>query len=159
MIRNGNFVKNCLINTQFGKVSPNGFDLSLKEVKKIQGTGIIDSFTTVLPEYISIPKDESDIYVLEQGIYSITFNEGGKIFPNHCGMIKPRSSLVRSGAFILSGLYDTGFECENFGAILYVINPFGIRIKSNSIVAQLILIYAEQTFNYNGRWQKEKDIK
>lgn len=158
MIKNGSFVKSCLKNTEFGKESPNGFDLSLKEIKQVNGKGEIDIFYTILPNYSLIYPVNGE-YDLTSGIYSITFNEGGEIPQNYCGIIKPRSSLVRSGACIFSGLYDTGFNCDNFGAMLYVLNPYGIKIKQGVLLAQLILMEAEQTFKYDGQWQGKKDIK
>jgi dUTP pyrophosphatase len=157
VIKNAKTVEEILCNIQHGKKAQNGFDLSLKEIKCFKGTGVIHKDKTEVPSYEIMYPDEKGYYNLYQGVYSLTFNEGGKIPQNHCGWIKTRSSLIRNGSIIEAGLYDTGFECENFGAFLFV-NNF-ISIEQDARVAQFILFEAEEAEEYNGQWQKEKDKK
>lgn len=156
MIKNAQSVENILCNISYGKQAQNGYDLSLKEVKKICGSGTVHKNKTELSNY-ELVSPINGYYRLMQGVYSITFNEGGHIPQNHCGWIKSRSSIVRNGSFIESGIYDTGFTCETFGAILFV-NNF-ITIEQNARVAQFLLFEAEKANLYDGQWQKEKDIK
>lgn len=157
MIKNANSVKQILNNTIYGEKAQNGFDLSLKGVKRIIGKGVINKSSTELPFYDSEDFFQDGYFYLSQGQYSITFNEGGKIPQGNCGWIKTRSSLIRCGCVVESGLYDTGFECQNFGAILFVHNS--IKIEQNAKVAQFILFEAEEAEEYDGQWQKEKDKK
>lgn len=157
MIRNAQSVEQALVNVSFGKKAQNGFDISLKEVKCLVGAGIIHKDKTDVPTYKTVSCNPEGYYDLQKGVYSITFNEGGSIPQNSCGWIKTRSSLIRSGCIIESGLYDTGFSCEDFGAVLFVFNP--IIIEQNARVAQFLLFDAEEAELYEGQFQKHKDKK
>ena len=156
MVRNAQAVENILCNTSFGKQAQHGFDLSLKEVKKVSGSGVVHLDKTEVPQYNLISPVDG-YYNLDQGVYSISFNEGGQIPPNHCGWIKSRSSIVRNGSLIESGLYDTNFECDSFGAFLFV-SGF-ISIAQNARVAQFLLFKAEEAKLYDGQFQGSLDKK
>ena len=157
MVRNAAFVESALQGNVVGKKAQHGFDLSLKEVKVFRGTGRVSKNKTDVPEYVSLKPDENGYFNLEKGVYSITFNEGVAIPKNHCAWIKTRSSLVRNGSIIDSGLYDTAFCVEEAGAVLFVSNF--IAIEKDARVAQLLLFEAEDTVAYDGQWQKNKDRK
>lgn len=156
MVRNAEFVESILQGDVIGKRAQNGFDLSLKDVKLFEGTGVVYKNKTEVPSYKSIGAVDG-FFVLNPGTYSITFNEGGLIPQEHCAWIKTRSSLVRNGCIIESGLYDTAFSCDSFGAVLFVHYP--VKIEKDSRVAQLILFEAEKTVDYSGQWMGEKDKK
>lgn len=94
---------------------------------------------------------------LQSGAYSVTFNEGGKIPVEHCGWFVPRSSIIRCGNDLRSGLYDAGFEADNFGAILIVRVPMFIEI--NARIAQFLISTAVSSELYDGQWQGKKDHK
>ena len=160
MIKNPkNFIEEHFQLSQFSKFSPNGVDFSIKEVKGLRGCGCVGIEKTTLPEYFLISPNNQDEYFLEPGAYSLTLNEGGKIPQGYCGMFQSRSSLARNGAFIESGLFDTGFETSNFGVMLMVYNTLGIKIIKNARIAQLLLFEAEEAELYNGQFQGNKDKK
>lgn len=94
---------------------------------------------------------------LPPGVYSVTFNEGGKIPQGLCGWFLPRSSIIRTGNDVRSGLYDAGFECENFGATLHVRRSLFLEI--NARIAQFVMAKAEVSELYDGQWQGKKDVK
>lgn len=96
-------------------------------------------------------------WAIPKGVYSVTFNEGGKIPVEHCGWFVPRSSIIRTGNDLRSGLYDAGFEAENFGAILIVNQPVFIEI--NARIAQFLVSTAVSSELYDGQWQGQKDHK
>ena len=158
MIRNADFVEKQLKGNVVGKKAQNGFDLSLKEVKSISGIGIIHKDKTEVVSYNSLPTTKEGYYDLPKGVYSITFNEGVVIPQGHSGMIKTRSSLVRNSCVIDSGWYDTGFNVEEIGAMLFV-NGDSVRIQQDARVAQLILFESEEAELYDGQWQGTKDKK
>lgn len=157
MVRNADFVEASLRGNLVGKKAQHGFDLSLKEVKSFQGQGKVKKDKTVVPDYVSIEVDASGFFNLAAGVYSITFNEGVHVPEKHCAWIKTRSSLVRNGSIIESGLYDTDFKVDEAGAVLIVHNP--LSIEKNARVAQLLLFEAEDASKYDGQWQGEKDRK
>jgi len=157
MVRNATFVEQNLANTQIGKKAEHGFDLSLKEVKVMLGSGVVHKNKTDTPEYVLITPNEEGYYELPMGIYSITFNEGGRVPENHCGWIKSRSSMIRNGVSVESGLYDTGFECQTFGAVMFVHNS--VKIEQNARVAQFLLFESEEAEAYDGQYLGSKDRK
>ena len=110
-----------------GKPAQVGYDLSLKAVQKvgnkIGGNFIADGkigkvlkdkteLTTYTP-FESIKLDGAEGWLLYEGVYDITFNEGCKIPNNRVAFIKQRSSLYRNGAIINSPVFDPGFETKN----------------------------------------------
>lgn len=125
---------------------------------------------------------------LMPGIYSLTFDQGvdlgikeivtplyehplvldpkinGNIakseFKQFTGFVRHRSSILRCGAYITSGVFDPGFKCDEIGATLFVTNPNGIVIEEGARVAQFLAIENQITYDtYNGQYQGDKDKK
>jgi len=156
-----------LENTQ-GKPAQVGYDLSIKAVNKI-GTrmgynlfneaaiGKVLKDKTVLTKYTfkdTIMLEGAEGWLLHEGVYDITFNEGCKIPDNRVAFIKQRSSLYRNGAIINSPVFDPGFETQNMGTLLYVHEP--IFIEVNARVAQIYFHECNGADLYNGQWQNDK---
>ena len=93
-------------------------------------------------------------WLLYEGVYDITFNEGCKIPDNRVAFIKQRSSLYRNGAIINSPVFDPGFETEFMGTLMYVHCP--IFIEENARVAQIYFHECTSAEMYNGQWQNDK---
>jgi deoxycytidine triphosphate deaminase len=156
-----------LENTQ-GKPAQVGYDLSLKEVQKIgtrigynifndSAVGKVLKDKTVLTKYTSKPTimlDGVEGWLLHEGVYDITFNEGCKIPDNRVAFIKQRSSLYRNGAIINSPVFDPGFETENIGTLMYVHEP--LFIEKDARVAQIYFHECNGAELYNGQWQNDK---
>ena len=148
-----------------GKSAQVGYDLSLKQVNKI-GTstaGITAKIGKVLKDKTelttytplnTIKLDGVEGWLLYEGVYDITFNEGCKIPNNRVAFIKQRSSLYRNGAIINSPVFDPGFETENMGTILYVYET--IFIEQDARVAQIYFHKCDSAEEYNGQWQGDK---
>ena len=151
-----------------GKPAQVGFDLSLKAVNKIGnrigyntfGDGQIGKVLkdkTELTTYTSINTimlDGVEGWLLHEGVYDITFNEGCKIPENRVAFIKQRSSLYRNGAIINSPVFDPGFETEFMGTLLYVHEP--LFIEKDARVAQIYFHECNGAELYNGQWQNDK---
>jgi len=156
-----------LENTQ-GKPAQVGYDLSLKAVQKIGnrigGNFIVDGKIgkvlkdkTELTTYTSIESiklDGAEGWLLYEGVYDITFNEGCKIPENRVAFIKQRSSLYRNGVIINSPVFDPGFETQYMGTLLYVHET--IFIEKNARVAQIYFHECESAEKYDGQWQGDK---
>ena len=154
-----------------GKPAQVGYDLSLKAVQKV-GTkisggvynlsrggqiGKVLKNKTQLTTYTpidTIQLDGDTGWLLYEGIYDITFNEGCKIPDNRVAFIKQRSSLYRNGAIINSPVFDPGFETEFMGTLVYVHET--IFIELNARVAQIYFHECEPAEKYNGQWQNDK---
>ena len=151
-----------------GKPAQVGYDLSLKAVQKVGNSigggmyangsiGKILKDKTELTTYT--PKDTINLdgatgWLLHNGVYDITFNEGCKIPDNRVAFIKQRSSLYRNGAIINSPVFDPGFETQNMGTLLYVFEP--IFIEKDARVAQIYFHECNTAEKYDGQWQNDK---
>jgi deoxycytidine triphosphate deaminase len=154
-----------------GKPAQVGYDITLKEVQKIGnriGGGVYNlsrggkigkvlKDKTELTTYSllnTIMLDGVEGWLLYDGVYDITFNEGCKIPENRVAFIKQRSSLYRNGAIINSPVFDPGFETQNMGTLLYVHEP--LFIEKDARVAQIYFHECEPAEKYNGQWQNDK---
>jgi deoxycytidine triphosphate deaminase len=154
-----------------GKPAQVGYDLSLKAVQKIGnkiGGGVYNlsrgskigkvlKTKTELTTYTSLDTimlDGDEGWLLHEGVYDITFNEGCKIPDNRVAFIKQRSSLYRNGAIINSPVFDPGFETEFMGTLIYVYET--IFIEKDARVAQIYFHECESAEKYDGQWQNDK---
>jgi deoxycytidine triphosphate deaminase len=157
-----------LLENAQGKPAQVGYDITLKAVNKI-GTkvggnlftegriGKVLKDKTILTTYTAVDTkqvDGAEGWLLYEGVYDITFNEGCKIPDNRVAFIKQRSSLYRNGAIINSPVFDPGFETENMGTLLYVHET--IFIEKDARVAQIYFHECEPAEKYDGQWQNDK---
>jgi dUTP pyrophosphatase len=147
-----------------GKPAQVGFDLTLKQVNKIgyKGSpmtriGKVLKDKTELTSYTPYPLmnlDGATGWLLHQGVYDITFNEGCKLPDNRVAFIKQRSSLYRNGTTINSPVFDPGFETEFMGTLMYVHET--IFIEENARVAQIYFHECQSAEMYNGQFQNDR---
>ena len=147
-----------------GKPAQVGYDLSLKQVNRIGNKGVND------PKIGKVLKDKTQLtsytpqglmnldgvagWLLYEGIYDITFNEGCKIPEDRVGLIRQRSSMLRNGTVLHSSVFDPGFETEFMGTVM-VVNET-IFIEENARVAQIYFhpcVPVAEDNLYNGQFQ------
>ena len=160
-----------LLENAKGKPAQVGYDLSLKAVQKVGNRisggvynlsrggkiGKVLKSKTELTTYTpldTIQLEGNTGWLLHEGIYDVTFNEGCKIPENRVAFIKQRSSLYRNGAIINSPVFDPGFETEFMGTLLYVHEP--LFIEKDARVAQIYFHECEPAEKYDGQWQNDK---
>ena len=148
-----------------GQKSQVGYDLTLKQVNKI-GTstaGMTAKIGKVLKDKTELTNytpyglmniDGVNGWLLYEGVYDITFNEGCKLPENRVAFIKQRSSLYRNGTIINSPVFDPGFETDFMGTLMYVHET--IFIEENARVAQIYFHECQSAEMYNGQWQGDK---
>ncbi|MFB6175295.1 MAG: deoxyuridine 5'-triphosphate nucleotidohydrolase [Candidatus Nanohalobium sp.] len=144
------------------QLTPQGFDLTVDEIHKIEGAGSLDfsNGEREIPDSTPIssekkdPEDEYGWWELEQGTYKIVMNEKVDIPNDLTGFAFPRSSLLRMGATIENAVWDAGFT--GTGSFkLSVDNPEGIRIKENARVNQIVFEKIKETEEgYSGRYHE-----
>ena len=160
MLLNAHEVTELLQTNGKGKKAQVGYDLTLKSVNEVNGGVVTKDATTVTP-YTEVPKIINDggkfMYNLQPGTYSITFEQGCKLEDTHTAMIRHRSSILRSGGIITSGIYDPGFEVDEMGAMLILTKPMVIEVGAR--VAQIIVFQNNPADLYDGQWMGEKDLK
>lgn len=149
------------LENSLGKPAQIGFDLSLKKVEKILGgVKVLNTKTVIDPnsyeEILTKNVGGLEVWELEKGSFALTFNEGCKIPNNLTGFIIHRSSIMRGGAYIVSALWDPGFETEEMGTTLLVTEK--ILIEKNSRVAQMYFFENESVSVksiYKGQFQNK----
>lgn len=146
-----------LLNDPEGKAkkAQHGVDLTLKGVKTVQGGEVLKEktnlYTDSVVEVNALEFPGKEVYHLSPGTYEITFEQGCKLPNNVKANIIHRSSVLRTGSFILSGEYDPGFETANMGAFLFVTGD--LLVEKGARVAQIIMSYTEESEAYNGQFQ------
>ncbi|MEG9194951.1 MAG: deoxyuridine 5'-triphosphate nucleotidohydrolase [Candidatus Methanoglobus sp.] len=140
------------LNTQ---LQPNGFDCTLKSVARFKSAGKIDfdNSQRILAETEEI--EFKDWVYLPQGIYKAVLNEIVKLDDDLMALAKPRSSLVRCGANVITAVWDAGYEGRSEVAIS-VHNPYGIWLKRDARIVQLVFInLSSKTRRYSGIYNFE----
>ena len=159
MLNNANQVEQLLQTNGKGAKAQVGYDLTLKEVKEILG-GTVLSDKTIVDSYSEVHSYELEgrtRYSLSPGSYSLTFEQGVKLPSNKTAFIRHRSSILRCGAIITSGVYDPGFEVDEMGGVLIATRP--ITIEKGARVAQIIIFDNSEAELYDGQWMGKKDVK
>ncbi|MFH1504250.1 MAG: hypothetical protein ABIH08_02505 [Candidatus Omnitrophota bacterium] len=99
-----------------------------------------------------IRKNSEDKYgwwELKQGSYKVRTNETVNLPNNLTALGFTRTSVLRMGALTQNGVWDAGFKGKG-EFILTVGNPYGIKIKQNARVVQLVFFRIEETEEYKG---------
>jgi deoxycytidine triphosphate deaminase len=160
MLLNASEVELLLQTNNKGAKAQVGYDLTLKEVKQING-GIVMADKTIVDDYTEIMPTKNTngklIYKLEPGTYSITFEQGVKLPTNRTAFVRHRSSVLRCGGIITSGVYDPGFAVDEMGGVL--IATKSIIIEKGARIAQIIMFENQESEAYDGQFQGNKDIK
>ena len=134
------------------QLQPNGFDLTLGQVAQFAyadgggGTGTsgggrlgVSDADRELPSTRPLPGADGDWWHLEPGAYLATFNEIVSLPRNLMALCRPRSTLLRSGVSLHTGVWDAGY-CGRGQALVTVHHPGGWRAQRNARIAQLVFL-------------------
>lgn len=159
MLNNADQVEQLLQTNGKGAKAQVGYDLTLKEVKQIKGGSVLTDRTIVADygELHTYDKAGRTVYILDPGSYSLTFEQGIKLPSNKTAFIRHRSSILRCGATITSGVYDPGFEVGEMGGVLIATQR--ITIEKGARVAQIVIFDNSEAELYDGQFQGTKDVK
>ena len=137
------------------QTQPAGIDLT---VDRIESFMTRPSFTLDSLEAAKTKEVHSrdSAYVLRTGPYRLTFLEEIRIPATCCGLVLPRSSLLRSGIAVHTALWDPGYEGKG-KVLLSVLNRKGAIISVGARVAQLVVLRlsGEPHRTYSGQYQRE----
>jgi len=143
------------------QLTPNGFDLTAGGIFEFDSSGAVDfsnkqrqlpAGKALLPQK-ERPDDAFGWWHLKKGGYKVVTNEVVNLPYNLTGIAFPRSSLLRMGAFVHNGVWDAGFRGRS-EFILVVENPFGIKVKQNARLVQLVFLAIDPVKEgYQGAYQ------
>lgn len=145
------------------QLTPNGFDLTIGSIFQFDSSGAIDFSNNerVVPAGKKInpnknsSQDKYGWWDLKKGAYKVRTNEIINLPTNLVALAFSRTSLLRMGAFTQNGVWDAGFKgCGEF--ILVVENSYGIKLKENARIVQLVFFRTDETEEYNGIYKNLK---
>ncbi len=139
------------------QVQPNGFDITLRDISRLQTPGqiAVSNAQRIVSELFPLEFDGDGFIMLEPGIYSITYNEIVHLPNNVMALARPRSSLLRCGVTVGTAVWDAGYSGRS-ESLLNVYHPGGFRVQKNARVVQLVFFrLTENTEGYNGTYQNE----
>ena len=139
------------------QVQPNGFDITLRDISRLQTPGqiTVNNAERVVSELSPLEFDGTGFIKLNSGIYSITYNEIVHLPNNVMALARPRSSLLRCGVSVGTAVWDAGYSGRS-ESLLNVYHPDGFRIQKNARVVQLVFFrLTKETDGYSGTYQNE----
>lgn len=140
------------------QVQPNGVDLSLREVGRYVGRGIVarDNAGRRLPEVETLPFGEDGFLDLQPGPYQVVFNEVVDLPNDLMALGRPRSSLCRCGISLHSAVWDAGYRGRST-CLLSVGHPAGFRVQRDARLLQLVFFRLAEAVaeGYGGAYQGE----
>ena len=145
-----------LITNGKGKPAQVGYDCTVASIWRVDTNGgDVGIDTTIIPDYNKVELSDSRHWSLVPGHYQLELEQGCNLPSGYAGTFRHRSSVLRCGGIITSGLYDPGFQAENMGAFLSLSLP--LVIKEGARVAQFVVQTAETDSMYDGQWQNNKN--
>ena len=140
------------------QLQPNGFDLSLLDVSRLETPGAIGSADAdrVLAATGPLACEDDGWIDLAPGPHLVTFNEVVNLPPDIMALGCPRSSLLRSGVSLHTAVWDAGYRGRS-QSLLTVHHPAGFRLQRDARLAQLVFfrLSAPPSTGYQGRYQGE----
>ncbi|MFX1515590.1 MAG: hypothetical protein ACFFC6_04715 [Promethearchaeota archaeon] len=139
-----------------GDVQPNGIDISIGRLFRLSGTVKLSSKKEdrQYPEMQEL-KPLNNYWHLNPGTYLVEVTEEIVIPNDAIGYVAPRSTLLRMGATVYSGIWDKGFQGvgDNHGRILLQ-SSLSFQIQISVAIAQMIFISAvDDKTVYQGTYQ------
>lgn len=139
------------------QLQPNGVDLRVERVQRLVGSaklGAADGRDPAARE--DVPADGEGWWELVPGPYVITYRERVNLPADLTALIRPRSSLLRSGVAVHGAVWDAGYSGRGEG-LLSVLNERGYRLQRGARIAQLVFFRLSSATKapYAGRYQGE----
>jgi dUTP pyrophosphatase len=140
------------------QLQPAGFELTLAEVFSFRSHGSLGfkDEDRKLPVFKPVKLSAENFTRLPKGAYVVRYNEEVWLPSDLLALIFPRSSLMRSGAILYTAVWDPGYRGRGQG-LLNVYNPYGVRLKLNARIGQLVFLRLSKPARklYRGIYQKE----
>lgn len=133
-------------------IAQNGIDIPISKIYRLDSTtpGHINGGTRTFPKRVELELVGEE-YILYPGFYEFTTDIEIAVPSNMAGLIIPRSSFLRMGAWVGSGLWDSGFSGKLSGFINNT--TCLVSIGKNERVGQFLMFEAEAFQLYSGMYQ------
>lgn len=160
--RSGDFVSEYIEmikgNLPSEAVQPNGVDLSVDKMYRIEGTPRLTNDDYSKGKRVEVETEEDDqgeYYGLSQDeSYVVVYGEKIEIPQNHIGLVLPRSRMMRCGVDVQTAVWDSGYEGRGEGGID---TSTDVNISTDMRIAQMIYVSTESLDeHYDGSHQSER---
>lgn len=119
------------------QLQPGGIDLCVAGVRRIVGAGTLGGpGRSRIPDEVPV-EPANGSYALGPGFYLFIVAEIVHLPLDVAALVFPRSTLVRCGASMTTGVWDPGFSGEGRLGVT-VSNPDGIRVEVGTTFAQMV---------------------
>jgi dUTP pyrophosphatase len=135
------------------QLQPTGFDFTVASIVRPDGGGVIraELGRNVRATRESLEPDGEGYYDLTAGYYVVEFHEVVALPKDVVAFAYTRSTLIRYGGQLVSGVWDAGFSGHSrCGLVVHA--PSGIRIQRMSALMQMVFHRLEGEsagFKYN----------
>ncbi len=138
------------------QLQPNGIDLTVRSVAWLASPGQMGATDEdrVLAKADDLQFETDGYLFLASGPYLVTYNEVLHLPLDVVALTWPRSSLLRSGVTVHTGVGDAGYE-GRYQTLLSVLNPRGFRLARNARLVQVVFCRLAQPVSqgYRGIYQ------
>ena len=143
---------------QATQLQPNGIDLRVERVQRLTSPARLGATDAAREPSAreDVASDADGWWDLAQGAYVLTYRERVNLPADLTALIRPRSSLLRSGVAIHGAVWDAGYSGRGEG-LLSVLNERGYRLQRGARVAQLVFFRLSSATldGYMGKYQGE----
>ena len=141
------------------QIQPNAVELTVGAVRKCVSGGTFvlrDNLKQHIEkeEFKPVYEETNDkVYLLEEGVYEIEFEQRVQMGADEVGIVISRSSLMRNGIWMTSALYDSGYVGKMVASLQV---PKGTRFEfpKGERLAQFVIFEAEALKRYTGSYQE-----
>lgn len=145
------FTYTKITDVEKGDVQPNAVDIRLDEVEKIEASDFVLDDNEKKHRITSKLSVQADgFYVLQPGSYKVTMKNKVQIGQSEAGVVISRSTLIRNGVYLCSGLYDTGYKGSMVA--LLVVTTGTAKIKKGTRIGQYLILESESNGEYQGNY-------
>lgn len=132
------------------QIQPNAVDLRLDRVWLVHSRFKLSDDEKQPADKVEYTANNEGWFLLAKGCYEFQFKGIVKIGDGEAGWIIPRSTLVRNGIFLQSGLYDTGYHGSIGAGAIVMTSSF--QVQRGTRLGQLLISTAESVHKYDGSY-------
>lgn len=136
-------------------IQSHGIDLSINKIYRLEGTAHIkngEEYTKT--ERVEVEPENGEYKLLAENGYIVVYDEIITIPENHCGLVLPRSRLMRCGNNVHTAVWDSGYSGIGEGLITLTNDTI---YDEDLRLAQIIFIETENLNElYEGSHQGER---
>ena len=134
-----------------------GFDLRIGELYELEGSGFLGVTERETPKIKLVASYEKDgekkIELKPNTYYMMGTIEKVNLPDNLVGLMRPRTTLFRSGVHLLTGQVSPGYKGQlNFGMVNLRQVPFYVELGARVVHIQFFSVKGKNN-TYRGQWQ------